>query len=69
MNKRQAETLFRQEVFPGILKAEAKNTGHRDKPLRAEAWGVFTDALCKSGHISQRQYETWETPRWLLKKT
>lgn len=27
-----------------------------------EAWSTFIDGLCKEGRITQKQYETWETP-------
>ena len=27
-----------------------------------ECWANFTDILCKDGTITQKQYNTWETP-------
>ena len=26
------------------------------------AWSCYTDALCKMGHITQKQYNNWSTP-------
>lgn len=26
------------------------------------AWSIFADNLCKVGVITQKQYDTWETP-------
>ena len=33
-----------------------------DKVARRCAWNDFTDALCKSGDITSRQYENWTNP-------
>lgn len=55
MTKHAAIKIFRQEVMPWIKKKFSKN----DKPARREAWGVFTDTLCKNGEITMKQYETW----------
>lgn len=27
-----------------------------------EAWARYIDGLCKNGEITQKQYDTWETP-------
>lgn len=27
-----------------------------------EAWAAYVDGLCKDGQITQKQYDTWETP-------
>lgn len=27
-----------------------------------ECWANFTDILCKNGDITQKQFETWDTP-------
>lgn len=27
-----------------------------------EAWAAYVDELCKNGEITQKQYDTWETP-------
>lgn len=26
------------------------------------AWSAFVDSLCKEGVVTQKQWETWETP-------
>jgi len=33
-----------------------------DKPALREAGGIYTDALCRDGRITQRQYDTWTCP-------
>ena len=33
-----------------------------DRPMRDQAWNNYTDALCKSRDITERQYETWVSP-------
>lgn len=27
-----------------------------------QAWAYYTDDLCKSGQITQKQFDTWSTP-------
>lgn len=27
-----------------------------------EAWAAYVDGLCKNGEITQKQFDTWETP-------
>lgn len=36
--------------------------GSVDKDARVEAWNNYTDALCKDGQITDRQYSTWVNP-------
>lgn len=57
MTKRQAIKLFQQylrarEFYRPII-------GPRDKCAEREAWNNYTDALCKNGIITARQYDTW----------
>ena len=33
-----------------------------NKIAKREAWGIFTDMLCKEGYITLKQYETWSNP-------
>ena len=33
-----------------------------DSVAKSEAWGNFTDQLCKEGYITLRQYESWSNP-------
>lgn len=63
MSKNEAESQFRSSVMPGL---RASENGQMDKSARREAWGVFTDSLCKNGEITQRQYDTWLPPQFLL---
>lgn len=35
---------------------------HADYGRAFEAWDYYTDALCKSGQITDRQWNTWSTP-------
>jgi hypothetical protein len=62
MTKREAEAEYKREVLP-IVKATYEKDGRKDKPARAEAWSYFTDALCKDGRITLKQYETCGHPR------
>ena len=68
MNKKEVWEAFKEEIMPGILEEEAKGTGRPDLPRRAEAWGVYTDTLCKMGAITQTQYDSWQTPSQLRRK-
>jgi hypothetical protein len=52
MTRAEAVRTFKRDILPGIPS--------RDKPAIREAWGIFTDALCKDGRITLEQYETWE---------
>ena len=36
--------------------------GYFDTAMRHEDWSNYTDALCKNGEISLRQYEKWVYP-------
>ncbi|MGU8835468.1 hypothetical protein ACV3UL_14395 [Clostridium perfringens] len=56
MNKKQAIQMFKDE-YSDFLKKK-KN----DSVAKREAWGNFTDALCKDGEITQKQYNTWLAP-------
>ena len=37
-------------------------TKSTDKVAKREAWGVFTDELCKEGYITMKKYESWTNP-------
>ncbi len=54
MTKKEAFALFKEQ-YPTLL------DGH-DKPARDQAWNDFTDALCKEGEITAKQYATWTHP-------
>lgn len=60
MTKREALKLFR-ESFPNHYFI-SKVSGRLDKVARSEAWNNFTDALCKDGEITAKQYDSWTNP-------
>lgn len=57
MNRDQAVKEFREVYTPRV-----SPSGRIDVIAHDEAWGVYIDALCKEGRISQAQYEQWEAP-------
>jgi hypothetical protein len=59
MTKAQALADFKENVLPEIKKAECNGV---DEPMRSQAWNDYTDALCKSRHITLKQYESWTNP-------
>lgn len=59
MTKKEAVARFRQMFPTGSFTGV---NGQLDRPARAEAWNNYTDALCKDGEITLRQYETWSHP-------
>lgn len=63
MTKIEAEAEFRRDVMPAVLAEEERCGGDKDRPRRAEAWNNYTDALCKEGRITSRQYSTWTSPK------
>jgi folate-dependent tRNA-U54 methylase TrmFO/GidA len=63
MTKREALNEWKACRLPAILWAEAQYGNGIDRPMRREDWNNYTDALCKAGAITLRQYETWTHPR------
>lgn len=57
MTKQQAQQEFTHNIKPYIIKRYPN-----DKPALRQAWNDFTDNLCKQGHITLKQYETWTSP-------
>ena len=57
LNKKQVESMFK-ETHASILKTN-------DRPMKSQAWHNYTDGLCKDGQISERQYSTWNTPKFI----
>lgn len=57
MKKNTALSQFREFIEPGVVKWFGN-----DRIALWEAWNDWTDSLCKSGLITQRQYETWNNP-------
>ena len=58
MTKREAVQIFRAEVLPEIDAQYGKD----DIPARCGAWNNWTDALCKQGQITAKQYNEWVNP-------
>ncbi len=64
MTKKEAWEDFRENILPSIVESE-RGRGHKDRPMRAEAWNNYTDALQKDGQITERQCASWTHPRGL----
>jgi len=56
-----AVELFTNDILPFIQRMYEQD-GEPDIPARSEAWNNWTDSLCKSGAISDWQYENWSHP-------
>ena len=39
-----------------------KVSGSTDIVAKREAWGIFTDELCREGYITMKKYESWSNP-------
>ena len=59
MTKAEAIQLFRF-----IYKVKAIQLGYRrgDDIAKKTEWNDYTDALCKDGLITEKQYENWGQP-------
>ena len=59
MTKAEAIKLFRY-----IYKIKAIQLGYRrgDEVAKRTEWNDYTDALCKDGLITSKQFETWDQP-------
>ena len=59
MTKAEALKLFRF-----IYKIKAIENGYRrgDEVAKRTEWNDYTDALCKDGLITSKQYDTWDQP-------
>ncbi|KKN58900.1 hypothetical protein LCGC14_0547020 [marine sediment metagenome] len=69
MTKKEAEHEFKARHrrvinLHELNQADGRWPVPKDKPMRSEAWNDFTDALCKEGRITMKQYETWTHPSW-----
>lgn len=60
MTEQEAEVEFEQYVLPDI-RTRYEIDG-ADWVARREAWGQYTDGLCRDGRITMFQYETWGNP-------
>lgn len=59
MTKKEAMQDFLENILPEIKKLEKNGI---DKTMRAEEWNNYTDALCKGGRITSKQYHNWSNP-------
>ena len=57
----QAVETFTRDILPAVQR-QYEQDGEPDIPARSEAWNNWTDSLCKSGVISDWQYENWDHP-------
>lgn len=53
MTKAEAVRQFKESLYPNK---------RFDYWTAQQMWAEWTDFLCKEGHITQHQYDTWETP-------
>lgn len=61
LSKASVLTMFRKQELPHV-RAAYERDGRVDRVARAEAWSNYTDALCKDGMITLKQYESWSNP-------
>ena len=54
LTNKQVKQMFRDEVLPEVI----RQYGSNDKVAIRTAFNDWTDALHRSGKITQRQYET-----------
>ena len=52
------------QLFRFIYKIKAEQLGYRrgDDIAKRTEWNDYTDALCKDGLITEKQYENWGQP-------
>ena len=55
MTLREARKYFNEYLKPNVITLYGKN----DTPALNEAFNDWVDSLCKSGEITERQYNTW----------
>jgi len=61
MSKRQAVQGF--NLYYPYHSFVSEFTGRFDRVAYREAWGLYTDSMCRGGQISNHQYSNWTTPR------
>lgn len=66
MRKPDADRLFIESYYGS---SEAFRAAVQDDYCKAQFnWSCFVDGLCKSGEITERQYDTWAFPGNNIKK-
>ena len=68
MTRQDAYAEFRAEILP-LVREQYEQDGVPDYPARCEAWNNWTDALCKEGRITPKQYDTWRAPPCCSRRT
>jgi len=58
MTKKEALKYFKENILPEVIKQYGKD----DKIAICEEWNNYTDALCKAGKITSKQYNNWTNP-------
>ncbi len=58
MNKAQFDSIFKEEYADFINRCKKE----RDKVALRTAYNDFTDYMCKSGHITDKQYINFAYP-------
>ena len=58
ITKSQALSQFRYNWKVAIQQNPEVDNSH----AKREAWGIFTDDLCREGYISMKKYESWSAP-------
>ena len=61
-SKSQAVAIFKRDILPGII-GHRETNGVIDKGARGQAWNDFTHYLFVGECITERQYDTWQSPR------
>jgi hypothetical protein len=64
LKRHQAFAEWCDVYLPNIVR-EYEKDGIPDVDARRESWNNFTDALCRDGRITDKQYEEWEHPATL----
>ena len=58
ITKSQALSQFRYNWKVAIKQNPVVDNIH----AKREAWGIFTDDLCREGYITMNKYESWSAP-------
>ena len=58
MTHKQFNEYFKNEILKEIA-IQYESDGIPDRPARREAYNNETDYLCKSGQITEAQYNNW----------
>ena len=58
MTKQTVVADFRSFILPGIIEKFSST----DVVAIRTAWNDWTDSLCKSGLITEKQYNNWTNP-------